>query len=275
MEKIVKHGQLLFAAAVMASGAEHLICARFGLAGRYIIPWVPGNSFLAYPIGIALLAAGLSIATNRRARLSAFLLGFVFLLCVLLIWVPRAAARPLSGSVRTVVFETLAFGGSALTLAGLLPEEEWFVGRWESAVNGLIKSGPYLFAVSSVVFGIDHFLALDFVASLVPTWIPGGLFWAYLTGTVFITAGISIATGWMARWGATLLGTMFLLWFLLLHAPRVVSASLSHDPNSPNEWSSAFIALGMCGGAWILAWHSLRRAQRGRLRIKVRHDRSP
>jgi uncharacterized membrane protein YphA (DoxX/SURF4 family) len=257
MEAIIKQGQLLFAVAVMASGAEHLVCARFGLAVRYIIPWVPGNSFLAYSIGFALFAAGLNIAINRKARLVAFLLGFVFLGCVLFIWVPRAAARPLSGSVRTVVFETLAFGGSALTLAGLLPVEKWILGRWERPVNGLIKLGPDLFAVSSVVFGIDHFLALDFVASLVPAWIPGGLFWAYLTGAVFIAAGISIATGWMARWGATLLGIMFLLSFLLLHSPRAVSASLSHNPSSPNEWSSAFIALGMCGGAWISAWHSL------------------
>ena len=258
MEKIVKQGQLLFAVALMASGAEQLICAYFGTPARFIIPWVPGNPLLVYLVGLALLAGGLSIATNRRARLSAFLLGFLFLLCVLLLWAPKAVARPLNASVRTVVFETLAFCGSALTLAGLLPAEEWFLGRWERAVNGLIKSGPYLFAVSLMAFGIDHFLALDFVASLVPAWIPGrGLFWAYSTGTVFIAAGVSIATGWMARWGATLLGIMFLLWFLLLHSPRVVSASLSHNPNSPNEWSSAFIALGMCGGAWISASHSL------------------
>lgn len=81
MDEIIKQGQLLFAVAVMASGTEQLICARFGLAARYIIPWVPGNSFLAYVIGIALLAAGLSIVTNKRARLSAFLVGFMFLLC--------------------------------------------------------------------------------------------------------------------------------------------------------------------------------------------------
>jgi hypothetical protein len=58
------------------------------------------------------------------------------------------------------------------------------------------------------------------------------------------------------RWGSFLLGTIFLLWFLLLHAPRVVMAFRSHDPN---EWSSAFIGLAMCGGSWICAWCSLQR----------------
>jgi uncharacterized membrane protein len=110
-----------------------------------------------------------------------------------------------------------------------------------------------------VVFGIDHFLFLAFVASLVPAWLPGGLFWAYLTGTGFIAAGISILTKKIDRWGSFLLGTMFLLWFLLLHAPRVVMAFRSHDPNAPDEWSSAFIALAMCGGSWICAWYSLQR----------------
>jgi hypothetical protein len=43
---------------------------------------------------------------------------------------------------------------------------------------------------------------------------------------------------------------MFLLWFLLLHLPRVVSYPRSHDPD---EWSSAFIALAVCGVSWILA----------------------
>jgi len=257
LEKIVKQGQLLFAIAVMASGAEQLICAGFGLAVRYIIPWVPGNPFLAYVTGLALLAAGVSIATDRRARLSAFLLGFLFLLFVLLYWVPRVVESPLSVSVRTVVFETLAIGSSALTLAGFLPAKRWFLGRWERVINGLIKSGPFLFGASSVVFGVDHFLVLNVIASLVPAWLPGGLFWAYLTGAAFVAAGVSIATQRMARWGAFLLGTMFLLWFLLLHSPRVVSASLSHSPNSPNEWSSAFIALGMCGGAWISARHAM------------------
>jgi len=90
--------------------------------------------------------------------------------------------------------------GSALTLAGTLPAEGPNFRRSESAVNGLIKSGPFLFAISAVVFGIDHFLVLGLIAGLVPKWIPGGMFWAYFTGAAFIAAGVSIATGWMARW---------------------------------------------------------------------------
>jgi hypothetical protein len=252
MDEILKQGRLVFSVALVAFGIENVVWARFGEAMVPVIPWVPGSPFLAYLTGIALVAAGLSIATNIKARLAAILSGILFLLCVLILQIARVAALPLDVGVRTCAFETLAMCGSALTLAGSLPAEEGPSWRWESAVNGLIKSGRFLFAASSVVFGFDHFLVLGLIVSLVPAWIPGGgLFWAYFTGAAFIAAGVSIATNWMARSGAGLLGAMFLLWFVVLHAPRIVSFPRSHDPH---EWSSAFIALGMCGGSWISAW---------------------
>jgi len=260
MEKILSKGQFLFGTAITAFGLENLICARYELAVRGV-PWFPVNPFFAYLTGIALLAAGLSIAANLRARWTATLLGILFLLYVLLLEVSKVAANPMSVSVRTVFFETLAIAASALTLAATLPTGG-SVRRWDSVFDKLISSGSYLFGASSVVFGIDHFLVLAVIASLVPAWIPGAMFWAYLTGTVFIAAGISIVTKWMDEWGAALLGTMFLLWFLLLHSPRVVSAFRSHNPNAPNEWSSAFIALAMCGGSWICAWHARQRHTR-------------
>jgi uncharacterized membrane protein YphA (DoxX/SURF4 family) len=259
MEKIVKRGKLLFAVAIAALGAENLICAHVSQPvfaknppAVPVLPFVPAIPFLAYLVGIALVAAGLSIAANIRPRFAAILLGLFFLLCVLVLFVPKAVASPRDLNVRTCFFEELALGASALTLARCLGTEERSFTGGSGFIDKLIASGPYLFGVSSVVFGVTHFLVLRFIASLVPAWIPGGLFWAYLTGAGFIAAGISIATGLMARWGAFWLGNMFLLWFLLLHSPRVAI-----HPHLPAEWSSAFIALGLGGGSWISAWHAL------------------
>src|ERR1700679_1535304 len=74
MGKIVKYGRLVFAFAIMAFGMQNLICARLGLAVRGV-PWFPQDPFPAYLPGIALLAAGLSIAANIAARLTAVMLG--------------------------------------------------------------------------------------------------------------------------------------------------------------------------------------------------------
>jgi uncharacterized membrane protein len=246
LHRITARGRLLFGLAIAAFGVEHLVCARFGEAVAPVIPWVPGLPWDAYLMGLVLLAAGLCIAADVQAWLAATVLGIVFVLCVLLLQVPRVAVSSLDVGVRTRAFETLAVAGVALTLAGMLSGDH-HSRRW-------IRSGRCLFGVSCVVFGIDHFIVIDFIARLVPAWIPGGLFWAYLTGAGFIAAGLSIATNWLARWGATLLGIMFALWFLVLHAPRILGLSqVAGAPRDPNEWSSAFIALAMCGGAWIFA----------------------
>ena len=247
---MTKPGRLIFALAIIALGVENLMYAHFGQVVVPVLPWVPGKAVLAYLVGIALLVAGLGSLTKSGARLAAALLGGLLALCMVLLQISRVAASPLDLGIRTRCFETLAICSMALVLVGTLPRAgDKFYQRVVTR-DRFTRTGCLLFALASVVFGIDHFLILHFIAGLVPRWIPGGLFWAYFTGIAFIAAGVSIATEWMARWAATLLGIMFALWFLLLHVPRLANRALTHDPN---EWSSAFIALAMWGGCWIIA----------------------
>jgi len=212
MDKTIKQGRLLFAIAIAAIGAENLICAHVSQPvfannppAVPVLPFVPTIPSLVYFVGMALLAAGVCLAAKIQPRFAAHLLGLFFLSWDLVLLVPKAVARPLDLNIRTCVFEVLALGASALTFAGCLQEEEHSStggGRLVAKLNDkLVASAPYLFAISSIVFGITHFLVLRFIASLVPVWIPGGLFWAYLTGAGFILAGISIATGFRARGG--------------------------------------------------------------------------
>ena len=103
-------------------------------------------------------------------------------------------------------------------------------------------------AISLVVFGVQHFIYGGFVATLVPAFMPGRLFWAYFVGVAFFAAAIGIFTRMLARPAATMLGVMFFLFVVLLHIPRIIGNS-----SNENEWTSGFVALAMCGGAWILA----------------------
>lgn len=249
MEKIIARGRILFAIAITALGVENLVCAHVREVVLPVLPWLPPHAILGYATGIALIVPSLCIAAGIRPRSAAILLGIFLLVCVLVLLVPRAAAHPFDLSLRTVVFETLSFCAAALTLARSLPDG----GDSQQAAGALdkfLKPGRYLFSISSVVFGISHFLVAPLIATLIPAWIPWRLFWAYFTGAAFVAAGLSIAAKRLDRLAATLLGTMFLLWFLLVHAPRVMGAQRIHNPN---EWSSMFIALGMCGASWIIA----------------------
>src|SRR3984957_11836549 len=148
----------------------------------------------------------------------------------------------------TVVFEIVAMSGGAWMLAGSFPAEEKRYQPSDITVWKLANAGRYLIAISLLVFAVQHFMYARFVATLVPAWIPAHLFWAYFTGIAFVAVAISIATKRMLRMGATLLGTMFLLWVVLLHAPRVARAV-----RNGNEVTSLFVAVAMCGLSFVLA----------------------
>src|SRR5467141_718340 len=111
--------------------------------------------------------------------------------------------------------------------------------------------GRILVTLSLVVFGVQHFIYGGFVATLVPAFMPGRLFWAYFVGVAFFAAAAGILYHLLARPAATMLGVMFFLFVVLLHIPRIAAHS-----SDGNEWTSGFVALAMCGGAWILARNS-------------------
>jgi uncharacterized membrane protein YphA (DoxX/SURF4 family) len=240
-------GRILFAVAIAAFGAEYLFYGRF-LAGVPPAPaWTPGAPLSAYALGAVLVLAAVSIAINVKARLSAAVVGIIFLLCVFLLHILKAEDILLHGGARTSAFEALALGCGALMLAAQLPAESPGT-AWNLAIDRLALVSRFLFAFSLLVFGVQHYMYADFIATLVPAWLRWHLFWVYLTGTGFIAAGIAIAINVRARLGATLLGGMFLSWVLLLHLPRSIVARTNID-----EWTSLFVALGMCGAAWIVA----------------------
>ena len=256
--------RVVFGSAVAVLGVENLIWSKTTEPSIPILPFVPPYALAAWLIGLALLALGLSIAARVRARASAVQLGILLAVCAVLLQFPPMVAKPLDVGLRTGFFEVLALAGASLALAGVLPADGVGSTRRAQAIAMLGSAGRWLFAISAVVFGVDHFELLSFIASLVPFWIPGALFWAWVTGAGFIAAGICIAVRRLQQPAAILLGTMFGLWFVVLHAPRVLGLPFSgvpQAPHNPHEWSSAFIALAMCGASWVFVQ---RRAAAGR-----------
>jgi uncharacterized membrane protein YphA (DoxX/SURF4 family) len=247
MDTLLKVGRFCFAISIAFFGLQYLLYGRLVGGLPPVPPWTPGGRVLAYLTGVVLIAAGVSIATLWKGRLSATALGVLFVLCVVFLHALRASAVLHDGIARTRAFEPLALSGVAFALAGILPLERGSLGP-NLGANRLVTLGRILFALSIVVFGVQHFMYAPFIAFLVPSWIPGHLFWAYFTGGAFIAAGLSIATRIFAALAAMLLGIMFLLWVLALHAPRVVA-----QPRNGDEWTSAVVALAFAGGSFILA----------------------
>ena len=229
MEKLSRLGRILFAIAMAGFAVQFLIHAF--LAGPAPgPPWSPGRPIWAYVTTAVLLAAAVCIAMGKKRHWVAMLLAALLLLRALIVFGPRLAANIHDPGPWTSGSELLALCGAALLLAGAS------------------KPGRLLFAATLVVFGIQHFLYARFIATLVPAWIPGRLFWAYFVGAAFVAAAFSIAIQKAARLSATLLGLMFFLWVLIVHLPRVAAAQ-----HNGNEWTSLLVALAMSGAALLIA----------------------
>ena len=240
-------GRLLFAIAMVAFGIQQLLTGGFVRLVPPLPAWVPGPSLWAYLTGIVLIAAGVAIAIGRKARWAAAVLGALLVLAILFLHLPKAATNPLLGFMWTNPAKALAMLGGVIILAGALPDEEA-----GSALARLFRQlsplGPMFLALFLILGGIQHFVYLDFVMKLVPSWIPGPRFWVYFTGMALIAGGVGILVPKTARLAATLTGVMILLWVLLLHIPRALA-----DPHAAGETSGVFEALAFSGVAFILA----------------------
>lgn len=242
-------GRLFFAISMAAFGIQQLLTGGFVRLVPPLPAWVPSPSVWASLIGIVLIAAGVAIGTGIRARGAAAVLGVLLLLMILFLHLPLALSNPSVGFMWTNPFKALAMLGGVIILAGALPDGEdrsSFLGRLFRQARPL---GPLLLAAFLILGGVQHFVYADFVAGLVPAWIPPGpRFWVYLTGAALIAGGVGILLPKTQRLAATLVGVMILLWVVLLHVPRALA-----DLGNAGETAGVFEALALSGVAFILA----------------------
>jgi hypothetical protein len=244
-----KLGRSIFALAILGLGIETIVCAREisrSLGPQYqvipVIPWLPAIPWLAYLFAGILVVCALGLLSSRTIRVAAMLLGALLFVCTLILDVPKSVADLGNISLRTGVFEPL----SLACLAWLLPDPK-------QTPPWLLLVSRYLLAISLIIFGVDHFLALIFIANLIPYWIPFHVFWVAFFGVAFIAAGLSIGFNLLSRWGAAGLGLMFATWVFTLHLPRVLGLyGIPGAQRNPNEWSSLFIAIALWGGLWAI-----------------------
>jgi uncharacterized membrane protein len=101
-------------------GVEHFLHPTLapGVPLEKIMPeWIPGRILWAYLVGAVLVAAGLCLLVNRKAREAATYLGLMILLLVLFEYLPMLIASPKDIVSVNYFFDTLMFSGAILLLA--------------------------------------------------------------------------------------------------------------------------------------------------------------
>jgi uncharacterized membrane protein len=112
----------------------------------------------------------------------------------------------------------------------------------------LITLGCVFIAVSLAVFAPEHFRGPEFVQSMVPSYMPAHVFWAYLVGCALLAAATSLTVRRFVRLSSTLLGLMFFLFVCMLYLPSALRHL--HDRFA---WAYLLRDLSFCAGAWALA----------------------
>ena len=186
---------------------------------------------LAYMNGGLLIALSVALLLPRLKRIAAFAL-----VAFLVLWVLAFAAP------RIIAGEEAAWLAPAEVLA--VAAGAWITVSADKSKR-LIQ---VLFGACLLTFGAAHFLYLDFTANMIPSFIPFHLPLALVTGAGHVAAGLSLITGILAWLGSALLATMFSLFVLLLHIPRVLA-----DPANRIEWTMLFHATALTGAAWLVA----------------------
>jgi uncharacterized membrane protein len=254
MGSVLNFGRTLFAIAIAAFGLQYILFAIGEKGPTPGPPWYPASVGVAWLAAIVLVAVAVGLFVGGAARRVAVLLDAGLSLRILFFHLPLLIAHPRDPGPWTTLFEVLAIAGGAAVLAELSPEGRNSPSWWNRIVNLNARVGVFCIALSLVVFAVQHFMYAQFVATLIPAWIPARLFWAYFTGAAFIAAALAMTTKVMARLASFLLGVMFLLWVLILHGPRVAYAI-----QNGNEVTSLFVALAMSGIGFILAERFARR----------------
>jgi uncharacterized membrane protein len=245
-------GRIFYGVGLVGIGIQHFIFRNFIPVILPIWPSsIPGRTFCAYVAGAALVAAGVAITCGAYARVVGTWTGAVLLVLVVIGQIPaQLMAYPAHLGVWTNAFKELSLCGGAWVAAGSVENGRSRFSVRPGILALLMPWGKYFLPITVAVFGVDHFLYPEFVATLVPAWIPGHVFWTYFAGVALIASGVAIIVGVKARLAALLLGIMIFSWFIVLHIPRAMA-----DPHSGmgNEWTSVFEALAFSGIAFMLA----------------------
>ncbi len=222
LDKLLVLARLFVATPLAVFGAEHLAGAQFIM--QAVPAWMPARMFLTYFVGLALVAAALSLIFMKYVPASSTLLGVMFVLFVLMIHLPNVAANPRDRILWAVALRDLSFAGGAFALAGTQ------IQHWnESISKALIRIARGFVALPLLFFAVEHILHPQFapgvpLPKLTPTGVPFPHVLATIVAAALFVAGVCLLIGKRARTTTTWLGLVLVLLTFFFYLPILALA---------------------------------------------------
>jgi uncharacterized membrane protein len=202
---------------------------------------------LAYASSALLLGCGAGLLWPRALARTSVVVALCGLSSILLVHGPRIAAQPLE-EVRWFGLSEMSIiiAGAWILFARAAPAPG---SGFRRAVGGEpgVRRARLLFALALLPVGLSHFFYTKMTASMVPSWLPGHVGWAYLTGAGHLAAGLAILVGVLPRLAATLEALMVSIFVLTVHVPDIF-----RTPGGRDAWTELFVACFVAGAAFLV-----------------------
>ena len=105
------------------------------------------------------------------------------------------------------------------------------------------KAGTILFAIPLLAFGLAHFANASQMAGMIPSWMPFGIVWVYLTGLALIAAAVSFIIDKKVELAGKLLALMLVICVVTMHIPSLLGGNEMAMPNVLKDLAMAGAAL--------------------------------
>jgi uncharacterized membrane protein len=235
--------RLFFAVTMIAIGLIGLVGGGFAPIWRPVPETAPAREGLAYLSAFVSLACGAGLLSRRTAAAAALALTIYLVIWTLLFKVPFIIRAPLEEGPYQSNGENAVLIAAAWVLYGDFAKTRTYL-----ASELGVRIAWLLYGLALIAFGFSHFVYLSMTAPLVPSWLPSPMFWAYLTGGIYLATGVAIASGLARRLGALLAAVQITLITLLVWGPMVLAG-----PVSPMHWQETIVSWALTAGAWVLA----------------------
>jgi hypothetical protein len=127
-------------------------------------------------------------------------------------------------------------------------------------LDKVVALSNLFFAAPLAVFGALHLAAAEGLATMVPSYMPWKLFWAYFFGFALLAASLSISTKILVRWSGLLWGIAMFSFVAMMDIPGALAT-----PKDRFGWILTLREMLFGGGGWILAGAALREQGRGQV----------
>jgi uncharacterized membrane protein len=246
--RIASPGHAVFAATLIALGLLSLVKGDFAAIWQPVPKGMPAREVLMYLSAFISLACGIGLLWQRLAAVAARVL-----VVYVLLWLLAFKARFIVAAPATAVsYETN--GETAVILAAAWMLYAWFAADWDKRHVAFatgdkgVRIARVIYGLAMIAFGVAHFAYAKLTASLVPTWLPPQMTWAYLTGATYIAAGVAVLINRYARLAAALSALQIGLFTLLVWVPRVVGGNIEAA-----QWNEFVVSWALTAAAWVVA----------------------